>query len=358
MPQQLTISHVAELHRGHPRGLSTITQTIVGWSEVAAGLMRSTLDGLGTTRRGDGTLHEFADFLAKADDPAAIQGALVRLAHRLSGAAWVELFRDETPGRTPERVAVWPLPEGHAPPEPAGDLGVTLRLGVELHGQRWGALHFVAERRRWPAPLVRRLTTLATMAAAAERAAKASRTARLPSPFDSATGLYNEPFLKALLEHALRQARRRNEPLTLICLGIGPAEATAQLPRPRLTDAVMQVVARAVVSTLRTSDILARLDDGCLAAILPGAAFEHYPTVAEALRRAITEAALITATPGPLAISLGFACHPGDGETAESLLAAGFQSLEQARAEACLAALGPDAGLAAGKPSRSEPRPT
>ncbi|HEV3122471.1 MAG TPA: GGDEF domain-containing protein [Isosphaeraceae bacterium] len=348
MPDQPTISHLAKKRAVEPRGLATLTQTISGWSAVAASLLGSALESLGANLRGDGPLHEFADFLAHADDPAAIQVALVRLAQRLSRSARVVLLRVETPGRTAEPVAVWPIPVANARPMRAETLGVTLRLGVELHGHRWGELQFAGGRSRWPARLVRRLTTLATIAAAAERAARARRPAGLPTPFDAATGLYNEPFLKALLEHAVRQARRRKEPLTLLCLGIAPADTSGERPRPRLTDSVMQVLARAVVASLRLSDVLARLDAGHLAAILPGTAPGHHRTIASVLRRAIAEAAHATANPGPLEISLGFACYPADGETAESLLAAASLSLERTRTEPALAALAS---------SRSEPLP-
>jgi diguanylate cyclase (GGDEF)-like protein len=307
---------------------------------VAANLLGSALESLGANPRGDEPLHDFADFLAKSDDPASIQVALVRLAQRLSRSVRVELLRSETPGRTPECVAAWPLPVANARPMRAEPLGVTLRLGIELHGQRWGELQFAGRRSRFPARLVRRLTTLATMAAAAERAAKARWPAGLPGPFDAATGLYNEPFLKALLEHAVRQARRRKEPLTLLCLGIDPVETSGEIPRPRLTDAVMQVLAHAIVASLRLSDVLARLDAGHLAAILPGAAPRHHRTIASVLRRAIAEAAHATANPGSLEICLGFACYPADGETAESLLAAASLSLERTRTEPALAAFG------------------
>jgi diguanylate cyclase (GGDEF)-like protein len=83
---------------------------------------------------------------------------------------------------------------------------------------------------------------------------------------------------------------------------------------------------------LRSSDIVARLDDTRLAAVLPSAAWNDALRVAESVRRAILEAGLTTATSDPLSASIGIAAYPDHALEVGPLLAAAGEALARARA--------------------------
>jgi diguanylate cyclase (GGDEF)-like protein len=186
-------------------------------------------------------------------------------------------------------------------------------------------------RRRWPRRLVRRLTTLGVMAAAAERAVRAGRGAGTATPFDSLTGLYNEPFLAALLSHALVQAERRREPLAILSVGLDPTLSTGSWLTPETSDAALQHMARAITGTLRASDIVARRDDDCMVVVLPASDVDNSQFVAEELCRAIAEAGLISSSAMPLTASIGIAGFPDHSEDAETLLILANDALERAQ---------------------------
>jgi diguanylate cyclase (GGDEF)-like protein len=306
------------------RAASSSSRSVSSW-------VRSGIEAIGLSGRGDIALHAFADTLQQTCDPDEIQSTLARLAFELSGAARVELHRSVPSGRISKRVASWPEAES-APAR--DDSAAPLCLPVSLGGRTWGTLHlWTARRRRWAPRMIRRLTTLGLLAAAAERAARASRGAGTATPFDSITGLYNEPFLAALLTHALAQARRRHEPLALLYIGLDIEPGTGACQAPELAEAALQHVAQAIVRTLRSSDIIARRDDDRLVAVLLAADADAALVVAEAVRQAIAEASFTSGTPTPLTASVGVAAYNGRSATAETLLAVGAEALALAQSQ-------------------------
>jgi diguanylate cyclase (GGDEF)-like protein len=330
MEIQTTASHLARVLPERWRGLTTISRSIGAWCWGARDLLSARIERLSAVGRGDEVLQRFAEFLASVDDPGTIETALLRLAYELSGANRVELYRGETLSRP---AGVWPLPwlEAESRMTERDAVGLAFRLAIQLQGENWGSLHFFSRRRRLQPRLVRQLTGLGTMAAAAERAARGRGTGGLPTPYDPVTGLYNESFLIALLDHSLRQAHRRSESLTLIALALEPPSAETDPRRPRVSNPALQVAARAVRRTLRESDIVARLNSGILAAALPAAALDHIQLIARALRAAIQEATLATADPGPVSVAIGVASYPTHAHDTPALLAAATAALERDR---------------------------
>jgi diguanylate cyclase (GGDEF)-like protein len=318
--------------KGSPlAGLSTITQSIAAWGGAAADWVRSGPDVTGLGGRGNDALHDMAKFLKQARDPAEIQDALVQLVYRLSGATRVELHRSEGHGRVARRVACWPEPAGGPSGNFPDSAEAPLCLPLSLGGRTWGTLHLVADRRRWPPRLLRQLTVLGTWSAAAERSIRASWGAGTATPLDPITGLFNEPFLSALLAFALNQARRRREPLAILYIEIDLPGSVAERLTPEIADALLQRVAPAIVRTLRTSDIVARLDDDRIAAILPAAPADDAACVAEAVRRAIAEAGQISATMRPLTASIGVAGYPDHAQPPQELRDAAAEAVALAR---------------------------
>src|SRR5579864_7967828 len=314
-----------------PAGMATISQTIAAWGEAAGGWVRARCDAVKFTHGAEDALHLFAEIAREAREPEEVRAGLARLALQVSHAERVELHRTDAPGQGPNLVACWPDPP---PLVDAASDNAPLCLPIELGGRPWGMLQLWPGRRGpcWSPRVVRVLSTLGLMAASADLALRALRGAGAVTPLDPITGLYNELYLRALLAHTMYLAHRRRVPVALLCVGPDwPADAREGFD-PTLSDAALQAVARALKETLRASDVIARFDNGTLVAILPAADTNSVPAIAEAVRNAIAEAGLISATPIPLTVSLGVASYPEYAEHAE-LLRAAATALAVARAK-------------------------
>jgi diguanylate cyclase (GGDEF)-like protein len=308
---------------------------------------------------GDAAVDQFAHMLRGSRSPAEIRAALVYLAHRISGAARVELEIEEFPGRPLSRVAVWPRPEGAsglgsgfadqpeavatAVPAPASvprSLTPALVLGLQFEGRIRGQLRLISSRGRgggggsehWPETTLARLETLCVLAAAAEL-----RSARLDedqATRDSLTGAHNAPYLAAFLTHAMAQARRRVEPLSLLSLALDQSPPLRDRHGSALADATLARAARAITSTLRGSDVVARLEPDRLVAALPGCDASDALRVADAARRAVGEALLTGGVAPAPAAWVGVATYPDHAREPGPLLAAAEEALARARLNA------------------------
>jgi diguanylate cyclase (GGDEF)-like protein len=188
---------------------------------------------------------------------------------------------------------------------------------------------------------------MCALAGAVERAAGLANGA-VEATRDPGSGAYNASFLNAFLTHALAQARRRSESLSVLC--VGTDRRLAQIRSQdgsEIADAALKRMARAMTSTLRTTDVVARLDDGRLVAVLPGASVTDAVSVAEAVRRAIAEAGVTAAAANPIAAPIGVAAFPEHARDVGPLVAAAGEAL--ARAEV----LGPDRVAVAPRPVRN-----
>jgi diguanylate cyclase (GGDEF)-like protein len=261
-------------------------------------------------------VEEFAERLAKATSPRDVRSALARAAGRLAGGAQARFDR--------EAVGA------------AGALVVPLRFG----GRVVGTLRLVPDRpREWPSALARTVESMAALASAAEQALglrarpPAAPSLGLGEPSrDPVTGLHSSAFLEAYLAHALALAARRREPLALLVLEPDGLAEFRRRDGAEFADSALGLVARAVVATLRASDVVARLAGADrLAAVLPSASGSDALKVAEVLRRAVAEAGVASAAPTALTASIGLAAFPDDARDPASLLASARAALHRAR---------------------------
>jgi diguanylate cyclase (GGDEF)-like protein len=309
-----------------------------GWSEALVRIERWA--GVLAAHWGGGeVVPEYVELTRGLRTVSEMRQALVRVAFRLSEAKRVELDVYDGPEGVARRVATWP-PPGSA--EWQGDLedsaydatevGSPLCLSLRFGGRSHGTLRLIpGRRRRWPSRLIRRLTAVCALAGAVERIsgpAGDDDAAR-----DPVTGAFNAAFLSAFLTQAVAQARRRGEPLSVLCAGADWLEGVREEHGTEIADSAVRRMARAMAATLRASDVVARLDDGRLIALLPAAALADAMRVAESVRRAIIEAGLTAATPAPLTSSIGVAAYPDHAADAGHLLAAAREALARARTQ-------------------------
>ncbi len=280
-------------------------------------------------------LHEFAQSLEESREPAEVQVAFLRRVYELSGAVKAELWI-EREGR-PQYVSCWPEPRTGESARVTKGSSVSdadwIRLPIRGGGQAQGTLRLLSSPGQvWSGQTLRDLTTMAVMATSAERALRNDRLAEAETTHDVISGLHNNTFLQAFLNYTVHQAQRRHESVSLLYLGIDRLGAIESLHGPEVTIQAMRCVARATLSTLRSGDVVGRLNDGRLVAVLPNVASADSLIVAEALCAAIAEAGKATIEMPVLTASLGVATYPDHAHDAASLRAAAAAALLRAQA--------------------------
>jgi diguanylate cyclase (GGDEF)-like protein len=284
--------------------------------------------------------HEFLDVVSAARAPEEIQAALVRTAGELSGACRVELTvdRDDTSGAEDSRrqVALWPDAARAMSAAEVEALGYPLALGLWCGDHYQMTLELYARSgsaKRWPTRLVRRLTTLCTVAAAALRGMHAGRRSRRDDHADAPAPVRDATFLNAILPYALSQARRHEEPVTVCCIGIDGLAAVSQSHGAGAVDRAVRRVAEAVAQSLRASDVVARLDDDRIMVVLHNTGPANAAKVAGFVCAAVRLACLpVGGLPG-LTAAVGIACFPADATDMPSLLSAADDAMVQASAQ-------------------------
>ena len=278
-------------------------------------------------------LHAFAQILEKIGEPAEVQVAFLTRAYELSGALRVELW-NETEGRS-RLLGCWPdsACQDYRQPGKDCDSGDWLRLPVRTGGRIQRELRLkAAPGQVWSPRLLNDVTTMALMATSVERALRNDYIADIDSIYDAVSGLHNSTFLQAILNYIVNQGQRRHESVSLIYIGIDRLGAIEKLHGPEVTIQATRRVATTILKTLRSSDVIGRLEDGRLVAVLPNVNVSDSRDVAEALCRAIAEAGAPTTDMPILTASLGVVTYPQHAHDARSLRAAAAGALMQAQA--------------------------
>jgi diguanylate cyclase (GGDEF)-like protein len=302
--------------------------------------------------RAEAAVEELAGLVAEAAGSEVIASALVRLAYRAAGpgAVRAELWH----GRS--RIAAWPAASD---PDVAG---IVVELPLRCGGEGLGTLRITTDGSR---PISndrrRRLATLAVLAAAADRSrdrearehAVASESTPATHPtHDPMTGLPNAMFLDTFLGYALALVERRDEPLSLLYIGVDRLAAIHGLHGPAVAGEALRKASRTVARSLRSSDLIARLDDSRLVAVLPGTSAAHARVVAELIRSTVASTCAATPSMPFLTVSIGVASFPEHAGDLVTLRSAAAASLADARSRGRdRVASAPDARLAAGAPT-------
>jgi diguanylate cyclase (GGDEF)-like protein len=175
--------------------------------------------------------------------------------------------------------------------------------------------------------------------------ARAFERAQTEARVDSLTGLFNHRWLTETLKKEIHRVRRFGSPLSLILIDLDGLKAVNDRAGHPAGDAVLQHVARKIVSALRQIDSAARMGGDEFVVVLPTADLPGAEQVAQRILSAIrTDAALFRGAPLPITASLGVAQWEPDWE-ADRLLEAADQVMYTAKRQGrnCLACRATDA---------------
>ena len=151
---------------------------------------------------------------------------------------------------------------------------------------------------------------------------------------DALTGLPNRRHFDQRFEPELQRARRLGYPLSFLFVDMDDFKEINDTLGHQSGDAALRQAGAALAASLRASDFLARWGGDEFVVLLPGVASEELPVVGEKLLQSL--ASLPPYVPGaagrPLAVSMGGAVFPQDGDTAEKLVEAADRALLAAKA--------------------------
>ena len=294
-------------------------------------------------------MHRFAALIDRTDDPADVEAALLRIVRQMVPSSRVELVplaesqhHDETIGAGD---AAEPGSEGGARER---ILEIPLRCGASIYA-RLRIRPRAGGTSRYRTEDVRRLATIATMGACAmegmglftewpdinlgeaDRGKPRSSDVTPADVHRRAVQLQDATFLNAVLPFALSQARRHREPLSIVCVAIDRLSAVKQLLGKAESDRLVQHVAQTVGQLIRSSDIVARLDDDRIVAVLPRAPRGGALHVAENICRVVRESAPPGCEAPSLTVSIGAATFPSCADNVYSLFDAADEALAWAQ---------------------------
>lgn len=287
---------------------------------------------------GEEVLHDLAQDLAQATDPQAVGPALTDAARRLTGSDAVEL-----------------IPNSGWRPLSGAEEVIELRRG----GGVWGWL-VVNGDASLPLIVRRRLETLGSLASSAfdrlddparveEGAPSEPVGVRAPARrtdvadkvaeetdlgfYPSAPAVHDATFLNAVFPFALSQARRHGESLTVLCVAIDRLSGIRDLLGPDQVDRTVRHTGVKIATLIRSSDIVARLDDDRIMVLLPRAELDDGLTVARKLCQGIAENASQLTDAPVLTLSIGVASHPACASNLYELLDAADAALSDAQGQ-------------------------
>ena len=146
---------------------------------------------------------------------------------------------------------------------------------------------------------------------------------------DRLTGLANSRFLYIFFEQTLSEAKRYNEPLTVIEMDLDDFKSVNDRFGHHAGDRFLKEVGRILKAQMRDSDVLVRYAGDEFIAVLPKTTMERATQFSHRLQE-VVESASIDVGIGKMlnvGISLGLASYPTDGSDLESLLMAADRNM-------------------------------
>ena len=149
---------------------------------------------------------------------------------------------------------------------------------------------------------------------------------------DTLTDLPNARSFHLALQQRIAECQRLNrEPLALLSMDLDDFKQINDTHGHAVGDRMLASVAAIIKKQFRQMDILARYAGDEFVAIMPMASGDVAEMVAERIREAVEshEFSIRTGRTTKIGISIGIACFPSDGETAEELLSQAGHNMQQ-----------------------------
>jgi diguanylate cyclase (GGDEF)-like protein len=142
--------------------------------------------------------------------------------------------------------------------------------------------------------------------------------------YDELTRLYNYRYFQDRIACEARRALRYDDPLTLLMIDVDDFKAWNDTRGHLAGNMALRRLSSVLRKSVREVDVAARYGGEEFAVLLPNTPKLGALKIAEKLRAAVWNAGIGRDAPGaigPLSVSIGLACLPGDAASAEELVA-------------------------------------
>ncbi|MCK6529454.1 diguanylate cyclase [Myxococcota bacterium] len=140
---------------------------------------------------------------------------------------------------------------------------------------------------------------------------------------DGLTGLYNHRYFQEKWREEVRRARRYGEPLSLLMIDVDQFKNYNDTVGHPQGDVLLRDLASLLEQSVREVDVVARYGGEEFAIVLPKTPGPAARSLGERIRRSVEESEFPRREVQPggrVTVSVGMACYPEDGETAEEIL--------------------------------------
>lgn len=149
---------------------------------------------------------------------------------------------------------------------------------------------------------------------------------------DGTTGLWNRREFELRAGESVREATRFEEPFGVILVDIDNFKQVNDRYDHSTGDAALIWLASRLSEATREVDVVARWGGEEFIVLLPRAGLDETATVAERIRSGVAAEPMVDGTKViPLTVSIGFAVHPEDGNTADDLFRAADAAMLRAK---------------------------
>lgn len=294
-------------------------------------------------------VHDFAESLVSTTEPSEIAMELIIAARRLTGATRVELT-DVALSDSEDDEGSGGIEGCDVSVCGTDSLGVVWKIPVGFGIKTWGFLQLsdAPSDRGSPIsenPTARPLKTLCTLAALALEGISTNRLFQaleqddldelIPvgamDPMGCRESLLRDAtYLNAILPYAINQAHRHREPLSILSVGIDRLPTIHEMFGAETVCLAMKQVGEIVVSRLRSSDVVGRMEDDRILAMLPHATASDASRIAEEIRTRVAEQCQTLEDLPALTVSIGAATFPTHARDVLSLLNAADEAMFRA----------------------------
>ncbi|MBW3613886.1 MAG: diguanylate cyclase [Actinobacteria bacterium] len=219
-----------------------------------------------------------------------------------------------------------------APAEPAVEAAVAVPVVVENRLEGVLALYGRVGGGTFRTDDVNTLQTLGRQAEVAIGNVYLHDETRRQARTDGMTGLWNRREFELRCRDAVREASRFDESFGVILVDIDDFKQVNDRFDHSTGDAALIWLAERLSDATREIDVVARWGGEEFIVLLPRAGLEETAAVAERVRSYIAREPMVDGDKVlPLTVSIGFACHPHDGTSADELFRAADNALGRAK---------------------------
>jgi diguanylate cyclase (GGDEF)-like protein len=334
----------------------------VRWTTQAARRLLARLAPGARMARDELIVHTMARTLDRCDRTEQVRKALIGSIAQLTGSSEIQWVREANQNSLGRDLPLTEAPEGAAAADPIDyHAAKYTELAVRAGGESKGYLRVFSTPGRspaWPEATLLRMGTLCSLAASAidrlelqfAMAGQERSNEHQCYPFPdepwsefgdkldrdgqpAMPSVQDATFLNAVLPFLMGQARRYRQPLSLICVAVDRLNGIRDLLGLDQADRAVHEVGLRIAATIRASDVVARIDDDRIIAVLPRASLNDAWRIADNVCRAIEHCHPPSPDLPSLTVSAGVAEYPSCASSAYGLLDSADHALSVAEAQ-------------------------